>query len=236
MPIFEKVHLNPRKDTINKRCILLFGSYNGGYQKKVRRAIADLDQIGYSGDVLVRIGGFPNLPHGGIKLCFVPYAFKVAFLKEAQLLGYEEVLWLDCSLHPLVNPEKIFSTIKKKGYFYTSVGTLAQNDHTHLLEAAAELGVTRDLYDTIPHIMTALFGLNMKNPVSIKLLDGWLKATSDVYPCMTCWPEELSVSILSWRLGRTPQTWMGNHIVHQSELNDPSVMQRNPSFYMDTDR
>ena len=237
MPTFEKVHLHPRKSTIHKRCILLYGSYNGIYPNKVRRLLAELDQIGYSGDVLVHIGGFPNMSHGGLKLCFVPYAFKVAFFKEAQHLGYEQALWLDTALHPLVNPEMIFSSIEKSGYFFTTMGYMSQTASSLYPEAAIELGVTQDFFSSIPHISSAIVGFNLKKPKVLKLLDEWLDATYRVYPCITQGWEETSLSILAWRFGFKPQSWVGNYICQEFELDDPLVRKRYPlPFYIDSQR
>lgn len=235
MPIFETHYLNCDEKSKN-RCILLFASSNGIYPDKARRALADLRNCGFSGHVLLRIGGFPNLPNGGLKICHVPYAFKVAFLKEAQLLGYKEVLWIDTAMHPLTNLKQIFGIIKERGHFFTYVGSLSDNRTTHLPDAAAALQITTDFYSTIPHISSSVMGFNMENPRSLQLIDEWLQAAADLYPFMTCWPEELSFSIIAWRLDLKPFTWFGNCVCGQHELEMPIVQKRPLQFYLDAIR
>lgn len=231
-PVFEKHSFNIDEKSKN-RCIVLFSTYNGIYPDKARRLLGDLEKCGYRGHVLVRIGGFPNLENAGLKLCHIPYAFKVAFLCEAQRLGFEEVLWLDTAMHPLTNLEIIFDAIKEKGYFFTYVGFLSDNMSTHLPEAAATLGITTDMYDRIPHLSSSMLGLNMKNSKAISLLEGWLAETENVYPCITCWPEELSLSVIAWRLQCRPYSWFGNCVCGEHELNMPIVRQKPLQFYID---
>lgn len=232
MPIFETHSFNVNEKS-KDRCILLFASSNGIYPEKARKLLAELGRCGYSGHVLLRIGGFPNLPNGGLKICHVPYAFKVAFLKEAQLLGYKEILWIDTAMHPLTDLEMIFSIIREKGYFFTSVGNLSDNRATHLPEAAVSLSVTPELYDQIPHLSSSMIGINAKNPRSIRLIDAWLKEAEKVYSFITCWPEELSLSVIAWRMRYKPYSWFGSCVCGEHELQLSAVRQRPLQFYID---
>jgi len=232
MPIFEKHSFKINKDS-KTRCIVLFGSYNGIYPQKTRNLLKELEKCGYSGHVLLRIGGFPDLENGGLKICHVPYAFKVAALREAQRLGYEEILWLDTALHPLTNLETIFSVIKERGFFFTSVGFLSDNMSTHLLSAAEFLGVTSAQYQQIPHISSSMIGLNMKCPEAIQLLRNWHAKTEEVYSNITCWPEELSLAVIAWRLHCAPYSWFGNYVCGEHELEIPAIWQRPLQFYID---
>lgn len=232
MPILE-VHSFNQKKTSKQRCILLFASHNGPYPDKARRVLAELESCGYSGDVLLRIGGFPNVCNGGLQICHVPYAFKGAFLKEAALLGYKEILWIDTAMHPLTDLENIFSAIREKGYFFTSVGMLSDNGSTHLPGAAAALQINAEFYWMIPHLSSSMIGLNMDNSRSAQLLQQWLDAAGNVYPYITCWPEELSLSVIAWRLGCIPYSWFGNCVCGEHELQLPIVRQRPLQFYID---
>lgn len=232
LPLFEQHSLNVTQET-EGRCILIYASYNGIYPDKARNLLTELGTCGYSGHVLIRIGGFPDLEQGGLKLCHVPYAFKVAFLKEAQRLGYKEVLWLDTALHPLTDLELIFKTIKEKGYFFTNVGLLSDNRSTHLSSAAQELGIAAEQYHSIPHISSSIIGLNLLNGRAVRLLKSWHEAAEKVYPFITCWPEELSLSIIAWRLQCKPYGWFGNNVCAAHELNMPDVRQRPLQFYID---
>ncbi|HSX12793.1 MAG TPA: hypothetical protein VLE96_00010 [Chlamydiales bacterium] len=234
-PIFETYSFNVDENT-NQRCILLYASRNGIYPDKVLKQLTELMLCGYSGHVLLRIGAFPNIANGGIHLCHIPYAFKVAFLKEAEHLGFKEVLWIDTSLHPLTNLEAIFSAIHEKGHFFTTVGMLSDNQTTHLPEAALSLGVTVDQYSQIPHLSSSMIGLNLNAPLPLQLLNEWYFAAKSVYPFLTCWPEELSLSIFAFRLGLEPDSWLGNRVCGEGELHLPSVRKRPLQFYIDAIR
>lgn len=211
-PIFEKYDFGPEE-----KCIVLFGSSNGIYPKKARKLLKEIENCGYGGHVLLRIGGFPKTESGGLKICHVPYAFKVAFLQEARELGYKKVLWIDLAIHPLTGFDEIFSEIESNGYFFTTVGSLRDNFHSHLPQAALAVGVTPDLYNQIPHISSSMIGLDMENSQAIQLLEEWYQETEKVYPSMTWWPEELSLSVISWRLGCRPLAWFGNLVCAESE-------------------
>ncbi len=133
MPVFEIHRLNEHEQT-NHRCVLIFASYNERdlpYPEYARNIIKELSLVGYSGHVLMRIGGFPNLSQGSLKYCYVPYAFKVAFFQEARSLGYKEILWVDCAMHPLRDLENIFFKIKNTGCFFISPGP---SDSTYFLK------------------------------------------------------------------------------------------------------
>ncbi len=234
MPIAELHRINVNADT-SKRCIVLYSSYNGIYPEKLRALLAELKTCGYSGNVLLRIGGFPNIPYGGLKLCHIPYAFKVAALREAQELGYEEILWLDTALHPLTNLEMIFQEIKNQGHFFTWVGTLKDNEVYHLVAAAQFLGVSKELYGLIPHLSSAIIGLNMKNPSAVELLETWYRETKEVYGNLTWFPEELSLAIAAWFCGCQPQEWFGRYVCAETELAQLLGV-RPLQFYLDARR
>jgi hypothetical protein len=205
MPSFE-IHkiVNPEKGEQPQRCILLYGSHHLTYPRMLRTALFELKECGYSGDVLVRIGGFPNVEAGGLKLCHIPYAFKVAFLKEAQRLGYKEVLWLDTSMRPLTDLQLIFDAIHTQGYFFSTIGSLTRNALWHNPEAVHSLGINEMLYPEIPHISSAILGLNIDNERAVQLLDAWFTETERVTPYMTFFPEEVSLSVMAWRLHCSP--------------------------------
>ena len=234
MPIFEKYSFNIDENS-NDQCILLYSSYNGIYPEKARKILLELERTGYRGHVLLRIGGFPNTPNGGLKICHVPYAFKVAFLCEARSLGYKRVLWIDTAIHPLTDLAKIFMQIKRKGYFFITVGSLQDNCPNHLYTAAKSLNILTEFYDQIPHIASSVMGLNMENNQAVQFLEGWLKETERVFPNITCFPEELSLSVVAWRLNCKPMTWFGNIVCLENEvtqLEDRPYIQ----FYLDDRR
>jgi hypothetical protein len=231
-PVFEH-HIFNEFDTL--RCILLYASSNGIYPAKARKLLAEIKDSGFRGHVLLRIGGFPNAPKGGLKLSDVPYSFKVAFLQEAKWLGFDQALWIDLAIHPLVDFEMPFSEIKKNGYFFTAVGYLAGNASSHLPQAAFSLEIAPELYGEIPHISSSMIGLDMNHPKAAMLLEYWYSATEKGFPSLTWWPEELSLSEAAWRLGCLPSAPFGEIVCGESEQfqleHRPSV-----AFYLDAKR
>lgn len=232
MPIFEVHHLNENEET-NKRCILLFASHNGkehSYAAGAREVLSELEKIGYSGHVLLRIGGFPHLSGGGLKLCHIPYAFKVAFLQEAKALGYKEVLWLDTSLHPLRNLSVIFKQIQRDGYFFITPGSLQDHASHFPEEIMRRLNIPPSLYPQIPHVAATLIGLDMENERAVWFLDSWLAETEKVYPNVAFFPEELSLSLTAWRLSCKPQCTFGDVICIGHEIGRFNVFKDRPNL------
>lgn len=240
-PIFEKHVFNVDEED-KERCILLYASYNGIYPTKVRKILSEIKQSGYRGHVLVRIGGFPNTAHGDLKICHVPYAFKVAFFREAYHLGYKNILWNDSAMHPLTDYAFTFKEIDEKGYFFTTIGTLKRNASLHNLQAARSLGIYAEDYDKIFHISSGIFGLNMKKNEAKQLLESWYLETQRVYPCMTLYPEELILSVLAWRLHCVPYYWFFHFVCEEKEFNNLKVpiseliSDRHLNFFLDCKR
>lgn len=235
LPIFEIHHLNPREG-LARRCVLFYGSHNGKYPEKVRSQVKMLEKNGYSGDVCIRIGGFPNVQNGGLKIAHVPYAFKVAFFQEAQALGYQHILWLDTAINSSGNLEELFREIESQGHFFTFVGSLSDNFPSIIPTAAYALELSEEWYPYIYHNSTSMIGLNTDHPRSVQLLHDWFVATQAVYPNINWFPEELSFSACAWRLGCSPTGWFGSFCCIESEW--PGIIHTRPSvqFFLDTIR
>ncbi|HSX11035.1 MAG TPA: hypothetical protein VLF94_04900 [Chlamydiales bacterium] len=218
MPVIEhySFHITPESE---RRCILLFASRNGIYEEKARLLLAELEESGYSGHVLLRVGGFPNTQNGGLKICHAPYSFKVAFLQEARTLGYRDVLWMDSAIHPLTNLEMIFSEVRKNGHFFISVGSLQENAPGHRPEAAATMNVPVGLYPLIPHISSSLLGFDLENERSVRLLEAWYQETGRVYSSISWFPEELSLSVMAWRTRAKPSFPFHTIVCLEEELD-----------------
>ncbi len=229
-PIFE---MHRFSSNASDRCILLYGSQNGIYPEKTRTLFTELKERGYKGDILLRIGGFPNTEQGGLKICHVPYSFKAAFLKEAQRLGYKKVLWLDTAIHPLTDLDAIFEEIEEKGFFLTYVGTLADNAPSHLQAAADALDLDPLFYTHIKHLSSSIMGLNFTNPNANALLDLWIEYIERALPNATWFPEELSLAAAAWRSGCIP-TWPFAEVVCAQEELDQIYSRFNLQFFLDS--
>ena len=141
-----------------------------------------------------------------LTLCHIPYAFKVRSLPKKRLSsrGYTQILWLDTSVNPLTDLEYVFSIIERRGHLLTYVGPLSQNAPAIIPEAASALDLTKDLYKRIYHLSSSIIGLNMESPAAVKLLAIWLEETKKVYPNITWFPEELSLSTAAHRAHCAP--------------------------------
>jgi hypothetical protein len=96
-----------RRAVINVAC----GSWYPDGQKRMVNAIK---QHGYDDELMLWTNVYPkNSPTHKQ----VPYAFKVYAFLEAFEAGYDEVLWLDCSLIAIRPIDEIFSNISEHGYY-----------------------------------------------------------------------------------------------------------------------
>lgn len=216
MPTIEKHSFNITEKS-KKRCLILFASRNGNYQTRARELLKEIEQSGYSGHVLLRIGGFPNTERGGLKLCHIPYAFKISMFREAQALGYHEVVWIDLSLHPLTNLEMIFSEVKRNGYFLIKISSLQENLEKHQIKAAESLGASLNHYPYIDHISSAIIGIDMSHKTAPELLELWEIYTQNTNACITWHPDDLCLSVAAWNLQYQPFSWFGTIICSAEE-------------------
>lgn len=230
-PIFEIYH-----GVNSKKCVLIFGSYNGVYAEKARNLFEEVLDCGFDGDVLLRIGGYPNTPNGGMKLCHIPYAFKPAFLKEAALLGYSQVLWIDTAIHPLSDLNTIFEEMEIKGHFFVGVGTLGGNNHFRETSEFLETPVA--LHGQIPHASSAIFGLDFRHPIAKQLLEVWLSEVEKVLSNINPFPEELCLSIVAWRNGCLPYSQFDKIVCNEREVFELFQLDQKPGlqFYLDSVR
>ena len=181
--------------------------------------LKELKDSGYSGHVLVRVGGFPNIANGDLKLCHVPYAFKVAFFREAKELGFKQILWLDSAMHPLTNLELIFREIKEKGYFLLSCQTLAEVRPPPNPEAIKSLCITPEIYSYIPHTPSGVLGINLEKTLGQSFLECWYFETQKVIPCISWFPEELSLAVITWNLGWIPTGCISTYCCNENQLD-----------------
>lgn len=232
MPYFEDIRVNVTPKT-EHRCVLLFASRSGIYPEKAQTLIEEIKNNGYSGHILLQIGGFPNTENEGLKLCHIPYAFKAAFIMQAKHMGYKHILWLDLAIHPLNNLEMFFSEIRKRGYLFTTVGSLQDNAPGHLPLAALSLGITPEMYPEIPHLASAIIGVNTENERAMNFLDLWLSEIEKVSSCISWFPEELSFSVSAYRLGCKPFFRFGSLVCNEEETSWLPAQKKTIQAYLD---
>lgn len=106
-----------------------------------------------------------------------PYNVKAAAIEEVIKKGMVTILWLDCSIWALKNPDQIFNMINDEGVLMLTSGyNSAQTCSDKCLEY---FGVTRDEAENMPDASTNCFGFNYHHPVGKEFADRWLKAAKD---------------------------------------------------------
>lgn len=146
-------------DSKIKHCIINAHNNFGWYQKGQDRLRGSLNYHGFNGD-LIFLSGWPNDKYD--KSC--SYNIKAAALEIAIESGYQIVLWLDCSVWAIADPNKIFDVINEKGhYFWGSGYNCAQVCSDKCLGV---FGISRDEAEKIKDCSSSMFGLNLSNPDS----------------------------------------------------------------------
>ncbi len=209
-PTFHRLVLGNVPEHDLSRCIILYASFNADtydgrtpYVDRMWNIVKDLENVGYRGHVLLRSGGYPATEYGGILFAHVPYSFKVLSLIEASLLGYDQVLWLDCSAHPTNNLSEVFTILQQQGTFLLNNNLSLEFDYNFKIIipdcTLKSAGLTVRELPKIPHIVATIIGVSFKNESAHQFINEWLRLTGMAYPAMTLYPEELLVSIASWR-------------------------------------
>lgn len=244
MPVFQKLFLGGASPSDLSRCIVFYVSYNESphpfdpgaiYSEKMLGIIRELETEGYQGHVLFRIGGYPLMDRGGLRLAHVPYSFKILSLIEASILGYENVLWLDSTIHPTNNLASVFSTLSEEGVFLLSTLSKMNLDYDYGLLSDAALAYSsvsiEDLFN-IEQTSAAIIGVSFKNSRGHDLIQEWYRLTSAVYPAMTLYPEQFLLSVAVWRTKLNKKNF-GSYTYQRSEVPTRPTQDQNRPFWFD---
>lgn len=160
-------------DASIKHCIINIG-WGAWYPKGTDRLKRSLIHHGFNGDILT----FKNeLPPNTPKNFGTPYNLKAYLLKHAMDLGYTHIMWLDCSVWAIKDPNQIFDIINSEGwYFWDSGYNCAQTCSDKCLDY---FGVTRDQAETVKDCSSSMFGLNLNNPKAYQFAVQWIQAMKD---------------------------------------------------------
>ncbi len=180
-------------------CVVSYASYNKHYPEGIQLIDKALKKIGFRGHFVYRIGGWPDLEGGSLKLAHVPYAFKPCFLRELTRLGYQAVLWLDASIRPLKNIDPVFARIRDAGYFfYPSGHTIEQYCCEEAMQA---LGVAPLEASKIPSMAAGIFGINLSHPLGEEIAKKWYEAAVLEIPFFSARAEQNAMSMILYRMG-----------------------------------
>jgi hypothetical protein len=206
VPIFETLYINNNPND-KKNCIVLYASYNSPYPENISKIISALKRIEFDGHVVYRIGGYPNLEEGSLKIMDVPYAFKVCAMREASRLGYQNILWIDCSLTPVKNLQSLFAIIESRGYFaMTSGSTVREEVEKGYInyQALAAMGFSNTDSLLVPHITTPIFGLNLHSSIGKEILQRFYRMAEEKAAFFCDWPDEAPVSAILYQMKLKP--------------------------------
>ncbi len=231
MPICE-IHPVRLTEKTKDRCILIYASYNHSYPRKLVRILEELKQCGYSGNVMVRIGGFPNLSEGGLKSCPF-FLWKQEFIKEALRNGFTKVVHLDTSMHPLTDMNSIFDAMETKGYYlmYSKMGSLQYlPTHAHV----DHIKFPPELSRQIPWLPGYIVGFNLSHAQGAKLFSDWDTALRKIDEFICLGWDEVVLTTLAWQNHLEPI----DSLDHRVYISDSPPINPHPSwlFFFDTTR
>ncbi len=204
VPSFKLEHLgqgNPKK-----QCVLLYCGTNGPYKHCIRLIINALEKLGYEGDVLYQIGGWPYLQEDSLRAFRTPYGFKPCACMEAMKRGYDFVLWLDTVLIPVGNMDQIFNEIEKNDIMIYNDCLSFFNPFNlykilHFSEYLTDyLKVSPKKMLTITHLNTAVIGLNFLREKTRNLVNQWFEMAKDGIPFLYASVDQLPFSYLTKKL------------------------------------
>ncbi len=238
MPVFEWHKFNLTPETEN-RCICIYATYNGTYPQKAYRVLNELKENGYSGNVLLRIGGFPNLPNGGLK--FSPYMalWKLEFFREALSMGFTQIVIWETSMHPLTDASQIFDCMKETGYFVPGASGCGgvflprglSPEHFDVFKIYSS--DTSHIPWTVPYVV----GFNFDSALGSQLFHEWDTAVKDFELFTCCERENYFICAILWRNYCVPS---GNYCTQTFEAASPpdrqTVVDHSLLFFHDVHR
>ncbi len=211
-------------------CIVTYASISNDNQRReqIERLKKKLTKVGFVGHLLYRNGGWPDVEGGSLKLIHVPYAFKVCMIKEARALGYKKILWLDTSIVPMNNLNKIKKYIENTGYFFTHLKGLNLYRYT-----SSKLTDYYDLSDddnkvNIKPIAGGIVGINFNSETGRYLFDAWYDSAIALDPWLTSRPDQNVLAVLAFLMDLEPTDTLSN--VSFEKWRDYRFKQ---SFYID---
>ena len=184
-----------------ENCLVLYASFNMHYPEGLKRLIRIVKESDFKGHILYHFGGWPDLDGGSLSLAHVPFAFKVCCFKEAQRLGYKRILWLDCSVIPVVSLNTIFTMIAEKGYFSLRnchyVGPYCNP------ETAAYFGYSLKETYSILSCQAGFLGVDLTSKHGKKIIALWHKAARDESAFYSARSDQTALSLILHKCGLT---------------------------------
>jgi len=183
-------------------CIVSYASLNGKYASLIADLPGELEELGFNGYLLYRVGGFPNPTGKEIRYCGVPYSFKIFSIVEAHKMGFDKVLWIDSAFFPLRDPTPLFEWIEKKGCFikaHHSMTKFVLPKTVDYLKTVTKVNVLK-----VPHVTAQIIGFDFKHPKTEEFIEKYYELVDLGLPFFSCFPEEFVFSAIT---ARNPADW-----------------------------
>lgn len=187
-----------------ENCLICYSSFNKNYPRGLKRLVEFAKNSDFKGHVIYRIGGWPDIAGGSLKLAHVPYAFKVSMFKEVKAMGFKRALWLDTAILPAVSLNILFDMIKEDGYF------IMGNSHNIgpycspiSLQA---FGISQELADRIPSCSAGTLGVDFTSDRGNTIFERWYHAAENKVAFFSPRSDQnaLSIILYSLNLGLIP--------------------------------
>lgn len=190
--------MNTSSDNLD-RCIVSYASYNKNYPRGQKRLEEKLRELNFEGHLFSQTGGWPNLEEGSLTMAHLIYAFKPAMIQEAKRMGYKKILWLDTSIVPLVDLDKVFKIIEEKGVFifggFHPIGPYTTE------QCCKSFGIDFEETFNLATFGASVVGLDLTSPIGEQVLDEWHKAAKSEVRWCTSRPDQSCLSIILHMLG-----------------------------------
>lgn len=149
-----------------------------------------------------------ELPESWPSHADVPYAFKAFALKAAADVGYRLLLWADACIVPAGLLSRIWEHAMEHGVWMSRNGYW--NSEWTAESAYADLGVTREENQRIPHVVATAFALDLEHPKGAEFLAEYFRLASTTRAFCGPWTggigvqhrhDQTAASVIAWRLG-----------------------------------
>jgi hypothetical protein len=100
-----------------------------------------------------------------------PYAFKVYGIENVRARGYDVILWMDSSVHPVKNLQPVLDWIEKYGYFMEYGGHVCSRWCNDI--SLAFFGVTRDEAEKMEMFSACFLALDFTKQITKDFFGMW---------------------------------------------------------------
>lgn len=159
-----------------ENCIILYASFDGNQSINIDTLVSEIQKSNYEGDIIKRLGGWPNIEEGDLRFAHIPGAHKVCAFKEALRLGYKRALWIDSNFLPEISLKTLFDQIEESGLFcYKTQFSLL--DLCRRGEYISSFNISKQAAKEVSIIHTGILGIDLERANNQALLSKWGEVT-----------------------------------------------------------